>query len=137
MISQVSVTNKEKFESYLANTQSVSAKYGSRSVAIGTHANGRQTLLFSFQLQNGIRRIWTSLSRWIDPPCRYGEAAKFRRTYQPLTTLHNAGADMRMTSYEVTYEGGPQQHHVTTAPSPWASFIGYFLEKLRSLYRHE
>ena len=35
MISQVTVTDKEKFQSYLANTRSVSAKYGARPVAIG------------------------------------------------------------------------------------------------------
>ena len=36
MISQVTVTDKEKFESYLASTRSVGGKYGARPVAIGT-----------------------------------------------------------------------------------------------------
>ena len=36
MISQVTVTDKEKFQSYISNTRSVAAKYGARPVAIGT-----------------------------------------------------------------------------------------------------
>ena len=35
MISHVTVTDKAKFDSYLANTQSVAAKYDARPVAVG------------------------------------------------------------------------------------------------------
>ena len=35
MISQVTVTHKEKFAEYLANTRAVGAKYGARPVAMG------------------------------------------------------------------------------------------------------
>lgn len=36
MISHVTVTNKEKFDSYFDKTKSVGAKYGAKPVAIGT-----------------------------------------------------------------------------------------------------
>ncbi len=36
MISEVTVTDKEKFENYLTKTRSVGAKYGARPVAVGT-----------------------------------------------------------------------------------------------------
>ena len=48
MISEVTVTDKEKFQSYLTNTRSVSAKYGARPVAIGTQPkmlNGETTAI--------------------------------------------------------------------------------------------
>ena len=35
MISQVTVTDQEKFKSYIASTRSVAAKYGAKPVAVG------------------------------------------------------------------------------------------------------
>ena len=38
MISQVTVKDKEKFQSYIAGTRSVAAKFGARPVAIGSQS---------------------------------------------------------------------------------------------------
>ncbi len=39
MISQVTVTDQEKFQSYLAKTQPIAAKFGAKPVAMGAQAN--------------------------------------------------------------------------------------------------
>ena len=38
MMSQVAVRNQEKFQSYLAKTQPIAAKYGAKPVALGAQA---------------------------------------------------------------------------------------------------
>ena len=90
MISQVTVTNKEKFESYLANTRSLAAKYGARPIAIGTQpkmlngdGDGHQ-MVFVIEFETmGMLDSWFNSDE-----------------YQALIALREEGSDQRMVAYE-------------------------------------
>jgi uncharacterized protein (DUF1330 family) len=90
MISQVTVTDKEKFKSYLENTRSVSAKYGARPVAIGAQpkilngdADGHQ-MVFVIEFES-----MEKLDSWHSSD-----------EYQALVSLREEGSDQRMVAYE-------------------------------------
>ncbi len=90
MISQVTVTDKEKFESYIAKTQSVAAKYGARPVAIGAQpkilngeGDGHQ-MVFVIEFESMER-----LDAWHNS-----------KEYQALVPLREEGSDQRMIAYE-------------------------------------
>jgi uncharacterized protein (DUF1330 family) len=90
MISQVTVTNKEKFESYLAKTRTIVAKYGAKPVAIGTHpkmlngeSDGHQrVVVIEFPTMEKID-VWHSSDE-----------------YQAIVSLREEGSDQRMVAYE-------------------------------------
>ena len=90
MISQVTVTDKEKFQSYLASTQSVAAKYGARPVAIGTQpkvlngeSDGHQ-MVFVIEF----------------PTMEKLDAWHSSDEYQTLVSLREEGSDQRMLAYQ-------------------------------------
>ena len=90
MISQVTVTDKEKFESYLAKTRSVSAKFGARPVAIGAQprmlngeSDGHQ-MVFVIEFPS-----MEKLDAWHNSD-----------EYQALVSLREEGSDQRMVAYE-------------------------------------
>ena len=90
MISQVNVTDKEKFKSYLENTRSVSAKYGARPVAVGTQPkmlngeNDGHQIIFVIEFAT-----MEKLDAWHSSD-----------EYQALVTLRDEGSDQRMVAYE-------------------------------------
>ena len=90
MISHVTVTDKEKFQSYLANTRSVAAKYGARPVAIGAQpkmlngeGDGHQ-MVFVIEFESMER-----LDAWHSSD-----------EYQALVSLREEGSDQHMVAYE-------------------------------------
>ena len=90
MISQVTVTDKEKFETYLAGTRSVAGKFGARPVAIGTHprilngeSDGHQ-MVFVIEFET-----MEKLNAWHNSV-----------DYQALVSLREEGSDQRMMAYE-------------------------------------
>ncbi|MFQ5622955.1 MAG: DUF1330 domain-containing protein [Paracoccaceae bacterium] len=90
MISQVTVTDREKFESYLANTRSVAAKYGARPVAVGKQpkvlngeSDGHQ-MIFVIEFES-----MEKLDTWHKSD-----------DYKALVPLRDAGSDQRMMAYE-------------------------------------
>jgi len=90
MISQVTVTDQEKFKSYLAGTRTVGAKYGAKPVVIGTRpkmlngADDGHQMIFVIQFET-----MEKLDSW------YGSDE-----YQELVSLRDAGSDQRMMAYE-------------------------------------
>ncbi len=90
MISQVTVTDQKKFQSYLANTRTVSAKYGARPVAIGAQPkmlNGEKDghqMVFVIEFET-----MEKLNSWHDSD-----------EYQALVSLRDEGSDQRMVAYE-------------------------------------
>jgi uncharacterized protein (DUF1330 family) len=90
MITQVTVTNKEKFESYLAKTQAVGAKFGAKPVAIGTQpkmlngeGDGHQMVfVIGFPTME-------KLDEWHSS-----------EDYQALVSLRDEGSDQHMVAYE-------------------------------------
>ncbi len=90
MISQVTVTDKEKFESYIASTRSVAAKYGARPVAVGAQPkmlngeNDGHQMVFVIEFENMER-----LDSWHNSD-----------EYQALVSLRDDGSDQRMVAYE-------------------------------------
>ena len=102
MISQVTVTNKEKFAEYLANTRAVGAKYGARPVVMGNQPrmlngenDGHQMVVVAeFETME-------QLDRWHNSD-----------EYNALVPLRDQGSIQRMTAYEGTTPEGmapPQQ----------------------------
>ena len=90
MISQVTVTDKPKFESYIAKTRSVAAKYGARPIAIGAQpkvlngeSDGHQ-MVFVIEFEN-----MEKLDTWHNSD-----------EYQALVSLREEGSDQRMMAYE-------------------------------------
>ena len=90
MISQVTVTDKEKFESYLAKTRSVSANYGARPVAVGAQpkmlngeSDGHQ-MVFVIEFPT-----MEKLDSWHNSD-----------EYQAIVSLREEGSDQRMVAYE-------------------------------------
>lgn len=96
MISQVTVTDKEKFENYIAKTQSVAAKFGAKPVAIGVQpkilngeGDGHQ-MVFVIEFESMDRLdAWHSSSE-----------------YQALIPLRDEGSDQRMMAYEAMARPG-------------------------------
>ena len=90
MISQVTVTDKEKFESYIASTRSVAAKYGARPVAVGAQPkmlNGEKDdhqMVFVIEFET-----MEKLDSWHNSD-----------EYQALVSLRDEGSDQRMVAYE-------------------------------------
>lgn len=90
MISQVTVTERTKFENYLEKTKSIAAKYGGRPVAIGTKPkmlNGEDDghqMVFVIEFDSmAVLENWHSSDE-----------------YQSLIPLREEGSDQRMTAYE-------------------------------------
>ena len=91
MIARIIVKDPAKFQEYLAKTQAVAAPYGAELVLrgkvdkalTGGSADHELAVIVKFP-------SLAKLDEW------YGSDA-----YQPLKALRDAGADMRMTSYEV------------------------------------
>ena len=90
MISQVTVTDKEKFQSYLANTQAVAVKHGAKPVAIGAQpkvlngeSDGHQ-MVFVIEFES-----MEKLDDWHNSD-----------EYQALVNLREEGSDQRMIAYE-------------------------------------
>ena len=90
MISQVTVTDKTKFDSYLANTRSLAAKYGARPVVIGAQpkmlngeSDGHQ-MVFVIEFET-----MEKLDTWHNSD-----------EYQALVSLREEGSDQRMVAYE-------------------------------------
>ncbi len=90
MVSQVTVTDKEKFQSYLAGTRTVSAKFGAKPVAIGTQPkilngeNDGHQMLFVIEFESMER-----LDAWHNSD-----------DYKALVALRDEGSDQRMMAYE-------------------------------------
>ena len=90
MISQVTVTNKEKFESYLAKTRPIVAKYGGKPVVVGSQpkmlngeSDGHQmVVVIEFPTMEKID-VWHSSDE-----------------YQAIVSLREEGSDQRMVAYE-------------------------------------
>ena len=90
MISQVTVTDKPKFESYIAKTRSVAAKYGGKPVAIGTRpkmlngeSDGHQ-MVFVIEFET-----MAVLDSW-----------HVSDEYKALIPLREEGSVQRMVAYE-------------------------------------
>ena len=90
MISQVTVTDKTKFDSYLSNTRSLAAKYGARPVAVGAEpkmlngeSDGHQ-MVFVIEFES-----MEKLDTWHSSD-----------EYQALVSLREEGSDQRMVAYE-------------------------------------
>ncbi len=90
MISQVTVTDKEKFQSYLAKTRAVAAKYGAKPIAIGAQPkmlngeNDGHQMVFVIEFET----MW-KLDSW-----------HHSDEYQALVSLREEGSDQRMVAYE-------------------------------------
>ena len=90
MISQVTVTDKAKFQSYIESTRTVAAKYGAKPVAIGTQpkmlngeSDGHQ-MVFVIEFET-----MEKLDAWHDSD-----------EYQALVSLREEGSDQRMMAYQ-------------------------------------
>lgn len=90
MMSQVTVTNKEKFESYLAKTKTVGAKYGGKPVVVGTQPkmlNGESDghhMVFVVEFPS-----MEKLDEW-----------HHSDDYQAIVSLRDEGSDQHMVAYE-------------------------------------
>jgi len=90
MISQVTVTDKGEFESYLAETRSVAAKYGAKPVAIGTQPKMLNGESDSHQMVFVIEfETMKHLDTWHNSD-----------EYHALVPLRDEGSDQRMVAYE-------------------------------------
>jgi len=90
MISHVTVTDKAKFESYIANTRSVASKYGARPIAIGAQpkmlngeSDGHQ-MVFVIEFES-----MEDLDTWHTSD-----------EYRALVPLREEGSDQRMVAYQ-------------------------------------
>lgn len=90
MISQVTVTDSEKFQSYLKATKTVAAKFGAKPIAIGTqpkmlngNADGHQ-MVFVIQFDTMDR-----LDAW-----------HHSDEYQAIVALRNEGSVQHMVAYQ-------------------------------------
>ncbi len=90
MISQVTVTDKEKFQSYIAGTRAVGSKYGGRPVAVGAQPkmlNGEgddHQMVFVIEFES-----IEKLDSWHNSD-----------EYQALVSLRDEGSVQRMVAYE-------------------------------------
>lgn len=90
MISQVTVTDRPKFESYIAKTRAVAAKHGGKPIAIGTQpkmlngdSDGHQ-MVFVIEFET-----MANLDNWHNSD-----------EYQAQIPLREGGSDQRMVAYE-------------------------------------
>jgi uncharacterized protein (DUF1330 family) len=90
MMSKVTVTNKEKFESYLTETKTVGAKYGGKPVVVGTQpkmlngeSDGHQ-MVFVIEF----------------PTMKKLDAWHGSDDYQAIVSLRDEGSDQHMVAYE-------------------------------------
>ncbi|MFT7221829.1 MAG: hypothetical protein ACI8Z1_003452 [Candidatus Azotimanducaceae bacterium] len=90
MISHVTVTNQEKFQSYLAETRAVAAKYGARPVAMGNQpkmlngdGDGHQIVVVA---------EFESMERL--------DAWHASEEYKAIEPLRDAGSIQHMVAYE-------------------------------------
>ena len=90
MISHVTVTNKEKFESYIAKTRTVASKFGAKPIAIGMQpkmlsgeSDGHQ-MVFVIEFDS-----MEALDTWHSSS-----------DYQALVGLRKEGSDQHMVAYE-------------------------------------
>ena len=90
MISQVTVTNKEKFESYIAKTQTVAAKYGARPLAMGAQP----------KMLNGESDNHQMVFVIEFPSMEKLDAWHHSDEYQAIVSLRDEGSDQRMVAYE-------------------------------------
>jgi uncharacterized protein (DUF1330 family) len=90
MISLVTVTDKEKFQSYIEGTRAVGAKYGARPVAIGAQPkmlkgeNDGHQMVFVIEFDS-----MEKLDSWHNSD-----------EYKALATLRDEGSEQRMVAYE-------------------------------------
>lgn len=90
MISQVTVTNKEKFQEYLASTRSIAARYGARPVVLGSQpkmlsgkSDGHQ-MVFVIEFES-----MEKLETWHSSD-----------EYQAIVSLREEGSEQHMVAYE-------------------------------------
>ncbi|MDJ1018460.1 MAG: DUF1330 domain-containing protein [Paracoccaceae bacterium] len=97
MISQVRVTDQEKFQSYLAQTQPIAAKFGARPVAMGAAAktlngaNDGHQMVFVIEF----------------PTMAQLEAWHHSEDYKAIVPLREEGSHQHMVAYEA--QGVPAQ----------------------------
>ena len=90
MISQVTVTNQEKFQSYLAKTQPIAAKFGAKPVAMGAQA---QTL-------NGDKDEHQMVFVIEFPSMEQLKAWHHSDEYEAIVPLREEGSHQNMVAYE-------------------------------------
>ena len=90
MMSHVTITNKEKFDSYLAKTKVVGGKYGGKPVVVGTQpkmlngeSDGHQ-MVFVIEF----------------PTMEKLDAWHSSDDYQAIVSLRDEGSDQHMVAYE-------------------------------------
>ena len=90
MMSQVTVTDQEKFQSYLAQTQPIAAKFGARPIAIGAQpkmlngeSDGHQ-MMFVIEF----------------PTMEQLEAWHHSDEYEAIVALREEGSQQHMVAYE-------------------------------------
>ena len=90
MISQVTVRDKEKFQSYIASTRTVGAKYGAKPVVMGAQPkmlngeNDGHQMVFVIEFES-----MDKLNSWHNSD-----------EYKELVPLRDEGSDQRMVAYE-------------------------------------
>lgn len=90
MISQVTVTDPDKFQSYLAKTQPIAAKYGAKPVARGANAktlhgdNDGHQMVFVIEF----------------PSMEQLEAWNHSDEYKAIVGLRDEGSQQHMVAYE-------------------------------------
>ena len=90
MISQVTVTDQEKFQSYLAQTQPIAAKFGAKPVAMGAQAktlnggNDGHQMVFVIEF----------------PSMEQLEAWHHSDEYGAIVPLREEGSHQHMVAYE-------------------------------------
>lgn len=90
MISQVTVTNQEKFQDYFAITKAIGAKYGAKAVARGTHA----------KVLNGTGDGHQMVVVVEFPSMEQLEAWYGSEDYKAIIPLREAGSHQSMMAYE-------------------------------------
>jgi uncharacterized protein (DUF1330 family) len=90
MISKVTVTNKEKFESYLTETKTVGAKYGGKPVVVGTQP----------KMLNGESDGHHMVFVVEFPTMEKLDAWHSSDEYQAIVSLRDEGSDQHMVAYE-------------------------------------
>jgi uncharacterized protein (DUF1330 family) len=90
MISQVTVTDKEKFQNYLASTRTLAAKFGAKPVAVGA-----QPKMLSGE-SDGHQMVFVIEFETMDKLDSWHKSDE----YQALVSLREEGSDQRMIAYE-------------------------------------
>ena len=90
MISQVTVTDKDKFKSYLAQTQPIAAKFGAKPVAMGA---GAKTLTGG---DDGHQMVFVIEF----PSMEQLDAWHHSDEYEAIVPLREEGSHQHMVAYE-------------------------------------